>query len=332
MICKAVNGKIIKSILTAVGIPVCFLTAILVVSAVAQDHGSKSVIRREVAVTFDDLPATHGDLPKMRNITTKLLKSITANKVPAIGFVNESKLYVYGQIDSWRVALLKMWLDAGLELGNHTFSHVYIDQTTLTKYKEEVIRGEIVTKKLLAEKGLKLRYFRHPQLRTGPTLEYKKALDRFLAERGYTIAPVTLDNQDFMFAAVYANAKERDDKETMQRVAEAYIPYMETIFEFFERLSVAALGYEVKQTLLLHANELNADYFEALVAMMKKRGYIFIALEESLRDQAYQLPEAQSTRGLSWMHRWMLAKGLKMRPEPREPEFVAKLFSENMNR
>ena len=107
-----------------------------------------------------------------------------------------------------------MWLEAGLELGNHTFSHINIDNVPLDSYEQDVVRGEAVLKMLPAEKGMKLRYFRHPQLHTGPTLAYKKGLDQFLAARGYTIAPVTIDNNDFMFGALYGDAKVRGDKRT----------------------------------------------------------------------------------------------------------------------
>lgn len=283
--------------------------------------------RREVAVTFDDLPATHGGLQEMRYTTARLLQTIKTHDIPAIGFVNESKLFVRGEMDD-RAALLRQWLDAGLELGNHTFSHIYIDHAPFEAYKEDLIRGETVTRMLLRERGQTLKYFRHTQLRTGPTLEYKKALDALLAERGYTIAPVTIDNNEYIFADVYVRAKERGDKETMRRVVEAYILYMEQVFAHFEKLSVEFLGYEVKQTLLLHANELNADHFDDLVRMMKKRGYRFISLDKALKDEAYRLPDAQVKRGLSWLHRWMLAKGLKVQPEPVEPEFITKLFNE----
>ncbi len=86
------------------------------------------------------------------------------------------------------------------------------------------------------------------------------------------------------------------------------------------------IKYEVKQILLLHGNELNADHFDALVDMIKGRGYVFITLEEALKDKAYRLPATQSRMGLSWLHRWMMAKGLKMRPEPRESEWLNRLI------
>ena len=291
-------------------------------------------VQREVAVTFDDLPGQiyrGDDLVRLQSLTKQLLHSITANQIPAIGFVNEIKLHRQGEIKE-RTELLRMWLDAGLELGNHTFSHIAIDQASLEKYEEDLIRGESVIRELLAEKGKKLKFFRHPQLRTGPTAEYKRGLDQFLAARGYTIAPITIDNNDFMFAALYSDAKTHGDSATMKRIADAYIPYMEGVFEFFEKLSADFLGYEVKQTLLLHANELNADHLDGLVRMMKRRGYKFISLEQALDDKAYKLPDAQVTKGLSWIHRWMIAKGLKMRPEPAEPKLITDEFQAWLSR
>jgi peptidoglycan-N-acetylglucosamine deacetylase len=279
---------------------------------------------REVAVTFDDLPATQGNA-RVAEINRKLVESITRHKVPAIGFVNESRLSVPGETDA-HIALLRLWLDAGLELGNHTFSHIQIDSNSLAAYQEDVIRGETVTKRLLQEKGMKLRYFRHTQLRTGPTPEYERELNRFLAHRGYTVAPVTIDNQEWVYAAAYAAARRHGDRENEERIAREYFKFMEEIFAFFEQLSTDFLGYEGKQTLLLHANELNADHFDTLAEMMKKRGYRFISLEDALKDPAYRLPTAHTRQGLSWLHRWRLAKGLKMRSEPREPEWLNKLI------
>jgi peptidoglycan/xylan/chitin deacetylase (PgdA/CDA1 family) len=128
-------------------------------------------ISRAVAVTFDDLPATRGSLATMEDITSRLLRTLGAEQVPAIGFVNEIKLFGVSDQTESRIALLEAWLDAGLELGNHTYSHVSIDTVPFEVYKANLIRGETVTRRLLESRGRKLRYFRHPQLRTGPTPE-----------------------------------------------------------------------------------------------------------------------------------------------------------------
>ena len=149
-------------------------------------------------------------------------------------------------------------------------------------------------------------------------------LSAFLADRGYTIAPVTVDNNDYIYAMAYSNAKHAGNTALQGKIAADYIRYMEEVFEHFEKLSTDFLGYEVKQTLLLHANEINADHFEKLAQMLRRRGYSFITLDEALEDPAYRLPDAQSKRGLSWIHRWMLAKGLPMKEEPLQPDWITK--------
>jgi peptidoglycan/xylan/chitin deacetylase (PgdA/CDA1 family) len=204
---------------------------------------------------------------------------------------------------------------------------VSIDQIPFETYKADLIRGETVTRRLLEARGRRLRYFRHPQLRTGPTPEYKIALDGLLAERGYRVAPVTVDHNDFVFADVYRRARTRGDRDTMARLTAAYVPYMESVFAHFERLSREFLGYELPQVLILHANELNADLLPDLVAMIRARGYAFVTLDAALEDPAYRLPDARHARGLSWLHRWRLAKGLPVDPEPLEPPFVRELFN-----
>ena len=280
---------------------------------------------REVAVTFDDLPATNTGLSQITSVTVNLLRTLKNHSIPAVGFVNEGKLNVPGENEA-RTELLRQWLDAGLEIGNHTFSHVSIDRVPYRAYEDDLIRGETITKALLLEKGKQLRYFRHPQLRTGPTREYKKSLDSLLAARNYTVAPVTIDNNEYLFAALYSKAKTRNDSTIMSSIVREYVLYMETVFRHFERLSTSFLGYEVKQILLLHANELNADHFEDIVTMVKNRGYRFISLEHALKDPAYRLPEARSKRGLSWLHRWRLAQGKPMEPEPHVPVSITKLL------
>ena len=310
-------------------ISICLLVASLSLSVKAQGRSAQQAARREVVVTFDDLPVisvVRHDIATYREITTKLLKSITANKVPAIGFVNENKLYRNGELDQARVALLQMWLDAGLELGNHTFSHPDLHRTPLDKFQADVIQGEAITSRLLQKKGARLRYFRHPFLHTGLNLQTKTALEKFLFNRGYTIAPVTIDNSDWIFAAAYAKAAERQDQAAMKRVADAYIPYMQSMFEYFEKMSVELLGYEPPQVLLLHANALNADHFGGLARMMQQRGYVFITLEQALKDNAYRSPDSYTgTGGLSWLHRWGRTRGIVRRDEPDTPQFVMKL-------
>src|SRR5262249_32564043 len=145
-----------------------------------------------------------------------------------------------------RTAVLRMWLDSGAELGNHTYSHPDFQHVDLDKYEQDVVRGEAVISSLLKERGLKLRYFRYPFLHTGPDMATRKAFEVFLRERGYTNAPVTIDNDDWEFNSVYVNALKRGDTELARRVEDAYMKYIPNIVSFFEGMSADVLGRQVK--------------------------------------------------------------------------------------
>ena len=187
--------------------------------------------RRQVAVTIDDLPVTsvtHADVASHRAITTRLLEAVTAHGVPAVGFVNEENLLEGGVAEPARVALLRQWLEAGLELGNHTFAHLDLHAVPVERFEDDVVRGEPVIRGLLHARGQALRYFRHPYLRTGTDLAVKRRLEAFLAGRGYRVAPVTVYTEDYLFAAAYDRAVERGDHRTARRVADEYVPYVES--------------------------------------------------------------------------------------------------------
>jgi peptidoglycan/xylan/chitin deacetylase (PgdA/CDA1 family) len=284
---------------------------------------------REMAVTFDDLPgvvAPGEGLAELRVITEKLVRAIAANGIPAIGFVNEGKLAPQGSRQPDRVALLSRWLDAGFELGNHTYSHWDLHKTPLDQFEEDVVRGEETTKALLSSNHMRLRYFRHPFLHTGRSLDTRRALEEFLKGRGYRVAPVTLDNSDWIFARAYALAKQRGDPRAAAKVARAYVPYMEAKIEYFERQSVRLFSREIRQILLVHANALNADHFRDLARRLRERGYAFVSLDRALEDPAYASDDTfTGPGGITWLHRWALtARGRDgiLPGEPPTPRFV----------
>lgn len=284
---------------------------------------------RTIAVTIDDLPvvSTRSDIEHRRQITRKLLAHIKKAKIPAIGFVNENKLYVDGVRSEEQVDLLRMWIGAGLELGNHTYSHRSLNRIDLSDYIADVLKGETITRELLQKKKKDLRFFRHPFLQTGRSLETKAQFASFLEKNGYTIAPVTHDNADYIFARAYDIAFDKKDLELQKKIGEAYVPYMEAKLDYWERQSTKLFGREISQTLLIHANSINADYLDELAKMLNRRGYRFVSLETSVKDDAYKLPDNFiGAGGISWLHRWALDKGREyiVPDEPAVPEFVMK--------
>lgn len=267
---------------------------------------------REIAFTFDDLPAGAAEVmtaAEIRQMTAKLVGALRQEKVPAVGFVNEKKLYKSGEVDQ-RIQSLNIWLDAGYELGNHTFSHTSLNRAGLAAWEDDVIQGEGLLRMLLAQHKMNLRYFRHPYLDTGRDLKIRQEAEAFLVGRGYRIAPVTIDAWDWMFADVYEDAKRHNDSKGQEETASAYLAYSDKMFDYCEQLSKKIVGYEPKQILLLHGTELEGDHVAELIRLIRKRGYRFISLEDALSDPAYGLPDSYvGEEGTSWLEHWAVAKG-----------------------
>lgn len=311
---------------------ICLLILTLLGSCYAQGLSTgEQKVQREIAITFDDLPAVGPyDLRTIRLINKNLLEVINAHQIPAVGLVTGWIVDVNNERRA-RQDILNAWLDSGLELGNHTFSHWDFHTKSLFAFQNDVIRGETVVQELLEARGLKLKYFRHPYLHTGINRQNKEALDRFLAQRGYTVAPVTHDNQEWIFSIVYDHAWKRNDRKAMQRIGTTYLEYMKGLFDYYESLSRDLFGYEIRQVILLHSNLLSADFFPRLVRIMEERGYKFVSLDRALQDHAYASGNTYvGPLGLSWLQRWALSRGATYKNEPEVPAYILEWYEQRM--
>jgi peptidoglycan-N-acetylglucosamine deacetylase len=286
---------------------------------------AQSAPHRQIAITIDDLPAgaaDHMSGGEIVEMTTKLLTTLRDQKVPAVGFVNEKKLFKIGEVDD-RIKALNMWLDDGFELGNHTFSHASLNRNSLKDWEEEVVRGETVTRILSDQHKMELRYFRHPYLDVGRDLETRRQAEAFLAERGYHIAPITMDAWDWMYAGVYDDARRRGDTALQQQLVSSYLSYTTAVFDYYEKFSKELIGYEPKQIILLHGNWLEADHIGELLELLRKRGYQFVTLQDALGDAAYSISdEYVGEEGTNWIDHWAITRGHPPQNTPVFPQWV----------
>lgn len=300
------------------------IAAFCILGSPAKSPAADKKPDRQVAITIDDLPAASNVLPAaaVTEMTTKLLTTLRDQKIPVVGFVNEKKLYRVGEVDQ-RIAALRMWLDYGFDLGNHTYSHTSLNRAGLKAWEDDVIQGESVTSQLLAEHKMKMRYFRHPYLDTGRDLQTRREAEAFLVARGYHIAPITLDAWDWAYASVYEDAKRRGDTAAQDELAKSYLAHSDAEFAYAEQLSKQIVGYEPKQIILLHANQLEADHIGELLELFRKRGYRFITLEDALDDSAYSLPDTYvGEGGTGWLEHWAITQGKIPQGAPVFPQAV----------
>ena len=294
----------------------------LIAFAAAPEARAASPSPRVVAITIDDLPRGGDkgprDLASIQAMTAKLLAPFAQQKIPVTGFVNAGR---FENDEPGLRKILNQWLDAGADLGNHSYSHPDLNNTPLAQYTADITRGEEPLKSVLTARGQKLAYFRHPFLHVGSTPADKQGLAQFLAQQGYIEVPMSFDTADYAWAARYLEPENRES------AAAGYVPYMESVVAFFEQRAVEVVGREFPQILLIHANQLNADQMPQLLAMFRSRGYRFVTLEEALRDPVYKTPENYVGRnGFSWLHRWSRFKGMPNKGEPDAPEWVMKGF------
>lgn len=285
---------------------------------------------RRVAISVDDLPWVEihrTDAGSMRERHQRLLAALTGT--PAIGFVNEDKLEVDGKIVESRRQMLADWLEAGFELGNHTFGHVGLHQTAIDDYEQAILDGERVLRPLLAQHGQAPRWFRHPYLHAGRVDADRERLATFLAAHGYRVAPVTIDNGEWIYARAYLVLLEQGDQPRAAALRRDYVDYMLDKFVYFEDRSRRLFGRDIDHVLLIHANALNADALPDLLGRLRKRGYQFVSLEEALRDPAYASPDGyRGGAGITWLHRWAMARQLPREfyaDEPQVPPAVLAL-------
>jgi peptidoglycan/xylan/chitin deacetylase (PgdA/CDA1 family) len=279
---------------------------------------------RRVAITIDDGPVVGemSDLGRFQRISAGLIGSLSAERVPATIFVNERQLNVAGQRDA-RAAVLEQWLDAGFELANHTYSHPSLNKVPLWQFGDEVMKGEVIMRPLVERRGRQLQWFRYPFLHSGTTAEIHQGIMDFLAQRGYRVAPVTVDYADYTFAGAFREQLAGGDADTAEKIKQAYLNQVDVGFEYAEKTSVEVFGHEVPQILLIHCNELNSLTLRDTIARLRTRGYQFITLDEAMKDAAYERPDTFAGPGGSWLSRTATVLGRKLTlARPAVPDWI----------
>ncbi len=267
----------------------------------------------EIAITFDDLPAQQNESAEIqRVINQRILSALDKFEAPAIGFVNEGKLFSHGETAE-KTAILQSWIDHGHPLGNHTYSHFSMSNTALEVVKKDVLKGAIVSRNLMAARPY--RYYRHPFLHTGTTKEMRTAFEAFLKAEGYLVAPITIDTDDWKFNMQLLQHPEDKDK-----IIQKYLEHTREKFVFYEAATKKLFGRNIRHTWLLHANLLNSYAMKDLLKLARELGYSFITMDKALEDPAYsEADEYYEPFGVSWLYRWDFTRG-KVIDWSKEPE------------
>jgi peptidoglycan/xylan/chitin deacetylase (PgdA/CDA1 family) len=261
------------------------------------------------------------------------LTGLKKYEIQAIGFVNEGKMYdAKGKVITLQKENLEKWLKYGMDLGNHTLRHKDFNNVDFSDYTYDILKGEKITKALLRKYNKEMKYFRHPFLHVGATKNRADSLENFLKKHDYITAPVTIDNEDYLFANAYQKALTKKDTVLAQTIGKDYISYMEQKMFYYEKMSEGLFNRQISQILLMHASLLNADYIQQLAEIYAKNGYKFVSMDQTITDEAYKTPITKFGRyGISWLDRWAISQGKTgdfFKGDPETPKYVADLSNQ----
>jgi peptidoglycan/xylan/chitin deacetylase (PgdA/CDA1 family) len=249
-----------------------------------------------VAITFDDLPWNgpgYSDA-EIAGLTDTLLATLVDRGVPAAGLVT-----CRGIRDG--APLLREWLDAGMELGNHSTSHLDLNRTPVDEWLDDVARCDEAVSEVV---GAPLRWFRYPMLHQGDDRSVRDSVARALEGWGYANAHVTIDNSEWLLARAYDLAMRAGDEAEAEAVVDAYLAHLREAAAHFRTAAREKFGREVDHVLLLHANAIAARHIGQVLDGLEEDGFTIASLQEVLADPIYaRVDEYVGPVGLSWIYR-----------------------------
>ncbi|PLP58099.1 hypothetical protein CYK37_18080 [Mesorhizobium loti] len=297
-------------------------------------QAAESNAARTVAITFDDLPHVNAADPEaplpptlhaVRQVNRDILGALKSHAVPATGFVVEKRVEQLGPVGK---DILKDWIDAGLDLGNHTYSHADSNALDINAIEKEIVDGErSISPFLFRSAASKPRFLRLPYNHVGNTPEKQQAITTLAAGHGYTLAASTIDTSDYLFDRAYEKALAARDTAKVERIVAAYLDHTREQITYYAGLNRQVLGYEPPAIMLLHVNSLNAVTLDRILTLFEEAGYRFITLETAQADPAYQQPLTIATKfGPMWGYRWARQYNVKVNgsAEKEPPDWVVK--------
>lgn len=262
---------------------------------------AKSEEKKQLAVTFDDLPASNiATFEEQLRINRKILEILDHYQIKVVGFVIGSR--VFGKTD-----ILDLWLKKGHDLGNHTYSHMDFDKVDPSPFQIDITKGASEIRKLLKQHKKDLKYFRFPYLHQGNSQRKKDVLRKFLKEHSYIVAPVTIHPHDSEYNGRFVKAWGSNDKKQKDSVKTAYLEQIKKKTEEAENLSRQLFNRDIKHVLLLHLNRINGEVLDQILEYYSRSGYSFISLKDALKDSAYSLDdEYVGSEELTWLEKLKL--------------------------
>ncbi len=271
--------------------------------------GAFSVPAQKLAITFDDLPA-HGDLPAnvtRQQVADSILATLKREHMPPVyGFINAQSV----ADEPETIGVLQAWHDNHQPLGNHTWSHPNINDVSAETFLTEIDKNE-ATLKRFDRHGDHL-WFRYPFLAEGDTVEKHRAVRAGLKARGYKVAEVTMDFEDYLWNDPYARCADLGDTAALKYLHDSYLETAERYMDIDRVLSHQVFGKDIPYVLLMHIGGFDAKMLPELIALYRRHGFRFVSMPAALKDKDYRVdPEGADEGGGSYTELLMTIRDME---------------------
>jgi peptidoglycan/xylan/chitin deacetylase (PgdA/CDA1 family) len=269
-----------------------------------------------VALTIDDLPAAAA-LPSgttRTQIIRQLAAELKARHLDGTyGFVNGSKL-----TDDDSRSALTAWVQSGMNIGNHTWSHISLTSHTAEEFEANIEQNEPTLRQYAA--GRDWHWLRYPFLWEGDTVEKRRTVRTYLQSHAYRVAQVTLDFEDYAWNDPYARCVEKHDRQAIEWLRKSYLATAKEYIALGRREEQIAFGHEIPNVLLLHETAFTTLMFPDLIELLRSEGFTFTTLADAQNDPAYASdPDAGLKYGGTLPDQFMDSRHLPYPPVPPKP-------------
>lgn len=290
-----------------------FLVVVFVLSLAAHSAAQK------LAITMDDLPL-NGMLPPgvTRAETTKKVLEILKKRhaPPVYGFVNAKKLE--GNADA--AEALRLWA-AQEPVGNHTYAHMDLEQNPAEAFEREIDENEPALELLATSDNW--HWLRYPYLHEGDTVEKRRAVRTYLKLRGYRIAQVSLDWEDYLWNTAYARCAAKNDTKSIEWLRSSYLNTASEFLDLGREQAKLIYGHDINHVLLMHLGAFSSTILADALDLLKKKGFKLVTLEEAESDPVYDGdPDVGLHDAGTFLDQWMQVKQIKY------PEHADKPYKE----
>lgn len=272
----------------------------------------------EVAITFDDLPV-HSALPPGESrlgVAARILGALADAKTPPVyGFVNAAGVGT----EPGTAEVLKVWRAAGHPLGNHTWSHMRLEDPKA--FEAEIASNEPTLRREMA--GQDWKWLRYPYLEEGQAPAARTHVRQYLQRHGYKVASVTMSFDDYAWNEPYARCAAKGDTAAIAELEARYMAAIDANLAHVRALSQKLYGREIPYVLLMHVGAFSARMMPRMMQLYAGRGVRFVSLEQAMADPFYDpdrraeaspkpttLEDVARARGVAFTERPWMANGL----------------------